>query len=241
MATSKKYFYPPVPGNGAGTFSDNIVGLQTVQGGGLTQGNFDFTTSVVEKVDRRFNVGAFSEPVNLGDLNIDNLAESRSILATQFRVYPNYDVSQVLNFSMYGSLSKRLQVSATQIINYFPASLDIMFSNLSFVTGATAINIQYDSVSDETYFEINVDRINNPFDIDYSISAATNLNLREITVSKYRNLYNTYLDYAVAIDGEIFKVLSFTPSETLSSGIIAFYVSGTPFGTTAKQSTIIFK
>jgi hypothetical protein len=233
MATSKKYFYPPVPGNGAGTFSDNIVGLQTVQGGGLTQGNFDFTTSVVEKVDRRFNVGAFSEPVNLGDLNIDNLAESRSILATQFRVYPNYDVSQVLNFSMYGSLSKRLQVSATQIINYFPASLDIMFSNLSFVTGATAINIQYDSVSDETYFKINVDRINNPFDIDYSISAATNLNLREITVSKYRNLYNTYLDYAVAIDGEIFKVLSFTPSETLSSGNIAFYVSGTPFGTTA--------
>jgi hypothetical protein len=130
MATSKKYFYPPVPGNGAGTFSDNIVGLQTVQGGGLTQGNFDFTTSVVEKVDRRFNVGAFSDPVNLGDLNIDDLTESRGILATQFRVYPNYDVSQVLNFSMYGSLSKRLQVSATQIINYFPASLDIMFSNL---------------------------------------------------------------------------------------------------------------
>ena len=233
MATSKKYFYPPVPGNGSGTFSDNIVGLQTVQGGGLTQGNFDFTTSVVEKVDRRFNVGAFSDPINLGDLNIDNLTESRSILATQFRVYPNYDVSQVLNFSMYGSLSKRLQVSATQIINYFPASLDIMFSNLSFVTGATATNIQYDSVSDETYFEVNVDRINNPFDIDYSISAATNLNLREITVSKYRNLYNTYLDYAVAINGEIFKVLSFTPSQTLSSGHIAFYVSGTPFGTTA--------
>jgi len=233
MATTKKYFYPPIPGNGAGTFSDNIVGLQTVQGGGLTQGNFDFTTSVVEKVDRKFNVGAFSEPVNLGDLNIEDLAESRSILATQFRVYPNYDVSQVLNFSMYGSLAKRLQVSATKIINYFPASLDIMYSNLSFITGATAYNIQYDSVTDETYFEINVDRINNPFGIDYSISAATNLNLLEINVSQYRNLYNTYLDYAVAINGEIFKVLSFTPSQTLSYGSIRFYVSGTPFGTTA--------
>ena len=44
-----KFFYPPRPGNGAGTFSDNIVGLQTVEGGGLTQGNFEFTTSVVEK------------------------------------------------------------------------------------------------------------------------------------------------------------------------------------------------
>jgi hypothetical protein len=233
MATTKKYFYPPVPGNGAGTFSDNIVGLQTVQGGGLTQGNFDFTTSVVEKVDRTFTVGAFSDPISLGDLNINDLFESRTILATQFRVYPNYDISQVLNFSMYGSLAKRLQVSATRIINYFPAALDVMFSNLSFVTGATATNVQYDSVLDETYFEINVDRINNPFGIDYSVSAATNLNLLEVTVSQYRNLYNTYLDYAVAINGEIFKIVAFTPSQTLSSGYISFYASGSPFGTTA--------
>ena len=50
--TRSKYFYPPRPGNGAGTFSDEIVGLQTVTGGGLTQGNFEFTTNVVEKVNR---------------------------------------------------------------------------------------------------------------------------------------------------------------------------------------------
>jgi hypothetical protein len=43
-----KYFYPPRPGSGAGTFSDNIVGLQTVEGGGLTQGNFEFTTGVTD-------------------------------------------------------------------------------------------------------------------------------------------------------------------------------------------------
>ena len=227
MATTirtTKYFYPPRPGSGAATFSDNIVGLQTVEGGGLTQGNFEFTTSVVEKVNRTFNVGAFSEPISLTDLNIDDLVESRSILATQFRVYPNYDVSQVLNFSMYGSLSKRFQVSITKIINYFPASLDVQFSNLTFETGATAVGISYDSVTDETYFKVYVDRINNPFDIDYSISAATNLNVRELEVSRYRNLYNTYLDYCIAITNtgntenpyDIFKVVSFLPSETLS-------------------------
>ena len=231
--TTTKYFYPPRPGSGAYTFSDNIVGLQTVEGGGLTQGNFEFTTSVVEKVNRKFNIGAFSEPISLDDLNIGDLAESRTILATQFRVYPNYDVSQVLNFSMYGSLSKRFQVSITNIINYFPASLDILFSNLEYITGATAVNIQYDSVLDETYFEVPVSRINNPFDIDYSLSATTNLNLREITVSKYRNLYNTYLDYAVAINDNNYEVTSFSPSPTLSSGSIAFYVSGAPFGTSA--------
>jgi hypothetical protein len=239
MATTQKttkYFYPPRPGSGAATFSDDIVGLQTVQGGGLTQGNFEFTTSVTEKVNRKFNVGAFSEPISLGDLDITDLTESRRIMATQFRVYPNYDVSQVLNFSMYGSLSKRFQVSVTNIIHRFPAALDVQFVNLDFVTGKTATNIQYDSVLDETYFEVNVDRINNPFDIDYSVSASTNLNLREITTSEYRNLYNTYLDYCISINDNIFKVVSFEPSRTLSEGSIAFYVSGAPFGVTALTS-----
>ena len=228
-----KYFYPPRPGNGAGTFSDNIVGLQTVEGGGLTQGNFEFTTGVTEKVNRVFNVGAFSEPMSLDMMGIDNLEESRRIMATQFRVYPNYDVSQVLNFSMYGSLSKRFSVSITRIINYFPASLDVMFNNDEFTTGNTAYDIVYDTQNDETYFKVNVDRINNPFDIDYSVSATTNLSIREIIVSPYRNLYNTYLDYCVSINDDIFKVLAFIPSETLSSGYIQFYVSGSPFGVSA--------
>ena len=228
-----KYFYPPRPGSGAGTFSDNIVGLQTVEGGGLTQGNFEFTTGVTEKVNRTFNVGAFSEPMSLEMMGIDDLLESRRIMATQFRVYPNYDISQVLNFSMYGSLSKRFSVSITRIVNYFPASLDVVFNNNNYVTGNTAYDIIYDSQNDETYFKVNVDRINNPFDIDYSVSAATNLSIREITVSPYRNLYNTYLDYCVSINDDIFKVVSFSPSDTLSSGYIQFYVSGAPFGTTA--------
>jgi len=233
MATGSKFFYPPRPGNGAGTFSDNIVGLQTVEGGGLTQGNFEFTTGITEKVNRTFNVGAFSEPISLEMLDINDLEESRRILATQFKVYPNYDVSQVLNFSMYGSLSKRFSVSITKIINYFPASLDVMFNSIYYTTGNTASDIIYDAQADETYFKVNVDRINNPFDIDYSVSATTNLGVREITVSPYRNLYQTYLDYCVSINDNIYKVLSFEPSETLSSGYISFYVSGAPFGTTA--------
>lgn len=234
MALSRnKYFYPPRPGNGAGTFSDNIVGLQIVDGGGLTQGNFEFTTSVTEKVNRTFNVGAFSEPITLEDLNIDDLATSRKILATQFRVYPNYDVSQVLNFSMYGSLSKRFSVSITRIINFFPAAIDVQYTTTDFTTGNTATNIVYDSINDETYFEVNVNRFNNPFEIDYSTSATRNLLLREIEVSKYRNLTEYYLDYCINIDGISYEIVSFQPSTSLTSGTLAFYVSGAPFGTTA--------
>jgi hypothetical protein len=239
MATSiksTKYFYPPRPGSGAATFSDNIVGLQTVQGGGLTQGNFEFTTGITEKVNRKFNVGAFSEPMTLDSMNIEDLAESRRIMATQFRVYPNYDVSQVLNFSMYGALSKRFSVSVLKIINYFPASIDVLFNNSSFVTGTTAYEISYDSVEDETRFKVDVDRFNNPFDIDYSLSASTNLSVRELEVSPYRNLYNTYLDYCIAFtndqgENNLFKVVGFTPSDSLTSGYLEFYIQGAPFGT----------
>jgi hypothetical protein len=233
----RKFFYPPRPGSGAGTFSDNIVGLQIVDGGGLTQGNFEFTTSITEKVDRNFNIGAFSSPITLEDLNISDLNESRRILASQFRVYPNYDISQVLNFSMYGSLSKRFQVSVTNIINKFPASLDVFFLNQEFVTGNTAENIVYNPITDETSFTINVNRILNPFGIDYSISASTNLTASEFNLSRYRNLFNTYIDYCVSINDDIFKIISFTPSQSLSSGVISFVASGSPFGVTATSVT----
>lgn len=231
-----KYFYPPRPGNGAGTFSDNIVGLQTVEGGGLTQGNFDFTTGITERVTREFQIGAFSEPVNLEMMNIEDVAESRRIMATQFRVYPNYDVSQVLNFSMYGSLSKRLSVSITKIINFFPAALDVQFLSFNFTTGFTAQDIVYDLTNDETFFRVSVNRIKNPFEIDYSQNAAINLSLREIPVSPYRNLLNTYLDYCVAINDNIYQIVSFTPSESLTSGFLEFYVAGAPFGTNVNST-----
>lgn len=233
MAVTNKYFYPPIPGNGSLTFSDNIVGLQTVNGGGLTLGNFDFTTSVTEKVNRTFNVGAFSEPMTLDSMNIADVLESRAILASQFRVYPNYDVSQVLNFSLYGSLAKRLSVSITHIINYFPAALEIVFQNLDFSTGATAINISYDPIENETTFQVTLDRILNPFDIDYSFSAATNIAAKEITTSYLRDLTDSYLNYCVNINDDIFKVTSFVPSTSMTSGILTFNVSGAPFGTTA--------
>ena len=234
MATkTSKYFYPPRPGNGAGTFSDDIVGLQTVTGGGLTQGNFEFTTNVVEKVNRTFNIGAFSNPLSLTDINLDSLGQSEILLDSQFRVYPNYDVSQVLNFSMYGSLSKRFSVSVTKIINYFPASIDVLYRQINLTTGATAQNITFDSVNNETYFEIDVDRLHNPFDIDYTENATKNLGFREITVSKYRNLYNTYLNYIVQVDGIDYTVESFSPSTSFTEGTVAFYVSGCPFGISA--------
>ena len=72
----QKYFYPPAPPVGSQTFSDDIVGLQLVSGGGLTQGNFEFTSAIYEKVNRKFDTGIFSEPFTLENLNIENIEET---------------------------------------------------------------------------------------------------------------------------------------------------------------------
>ncbi len=74
-----KYTCPPQHPSGQGTFSDNIVGLQLVTGGGLTQGTFDFTTELNEKTTRTFFTGVFSTPINLNGLGIESIVQAREI------------------------------------------------------------------------------------------------------------------------------------------------------------------
>ena len=46
MATNK--FTCPPQSSAANSFSNNLVGVQLVTGGGLTQANFNFTTGITE-------------------------------------------------------------------------------------------------------------------------------------------------------------------------------------------------
>jgi len=241
---SNKYRYPPAPGNGSGTFSDNIVGLQTVDGGGLTQGNFEFTTSVVEKVNRSFNTGVFSQPINLEDLQVGNLLESRTLIAKNYRVYPNYDISQITNFTLYGSLQKRFSASITKIINFFPASIDVDRLYYDYTTGNTAYNISYDTQENLTTLTIDVKRFKNPFDIDYSENATRNISVRPFAVSPLRNLTEQYGKYAIYVnDLEVeYPVYEFTPSVKLSAGTVTFVVVGNPFsGVSSTTDSIVIK
>ena len=41
------------------------------------------------------------------------------ILAKNYKVYPNYDLSEITNITMFGSLVKRISVSVEKIINFF--------------------------------------------------------------------------------------------------------------------------
>jgi hypothetical protein len=226
MATNR--FTCPPQSSAANSFSNNLVGVQLVTGGGLTQANFEFTTGISEKQNRTFTIGSFSDPINLESINIETNAEAADILANNYRVYPNYDLSQVTNFTQYGSLVKRLSVSITKIINYFPGGLEVNSKTPKFITQETAINIQYDSVENDTTFEIYLESIQNPFELDYSDSAETNMLFNEMQVSPLRNMKLFYKKYVLYLNGSQYPVNYLFPTNS-SSTTLKLIVDGNPF------------
>ena len=225
----KKYICPPTPSTGAGSFSDDLVGFQLVQGGGLTQGNFNFVESITEKSNRTFNTGTFSEPINLDGLGVSSVSQSKAIFENNFKVYPNFDLSQITNFTLYGSLTKRLSVSVQNIISNFPAAIESTFVGINYITGATAENITYDSASNITTFNLDIARLRNQFDIDFSDNATRNLELREIPVSPLRNLTLEYSKYALYYSGGVYDVAFVNPTTSLVVGTLTVSVYGNPF------------
>lgn len=241
----KKYFYPPAPPSGTESFSPDLVGFQVIDGGGLTQGNFEFTTSIVEKVNRTFNTGVFSNPISLLDIDINSIEESKAIIAKNYRVYPNYDISQVTNYALYGSLQKRLSASITKIIHYFPASIEVNeVIKKDYSTANTASNISYDLTENETTMTMDVSRFVNPFDIDYSVNSTRNIEVRPFSTSPLRDLTKFYEKYALYVnDMEVeYPFVDFVPSNSVSAGTITVTVQGNPFsGVSSTTDTLILR
>ena len=121
-----------IPNTGAGFINPNedLVGFQTTQGGGLTNTNFVWNYGAVEKIDKDYQSGVFSNPITLSDLNVD-AEEAKKALSVDLKVFPSYDLTEVTNFTLYGSLTKRFSASITQIINFFPAACAVTVNFLS--------------------------------------------------------------------------------------------------------------
>ena len=237
---AKKYI--PIGASGAQTPFDNLVGNQTVQGGGLTQGNFEWSYGIGEKNNRNFNIGVFQLPVSLEDLNLDSINQSRELIAKEYRVYPNFDLSNVTTFTIFGSLQKRFEVSVQRIINFFPAGIEVDFFYYDFTSGNTATGITYNSVSNETELTIDVARIKNPFSLDYSVNSKINLQNREQEFSPLRDLTNTYRNYSLVVDDIPYQIIDFTPSTSLYSGIIKVMVIGNPFsGSSITDKSLVIR
>jgi len=98
----------------------------------------------------------------------------KSIFDKNFKLYPNFDETDITNFVGYGSLSKRFESAITNIINYFPASIDVSKYRPNFTTGATATGITYNVNENETKLIIPLETVRNPFSVNYYYNLNTN-------------------------------------------------------------------
>lgn len=234
-----------VPQTNAGFSSptENLVGFEIVQGGGLTNTTFVFDYGVQEKNNQDYQSGVFSKGYTLDSLNLSTVEEARVAAAKDLKVYPNFDLTEVTNFTLYGSLTKRMEVSVKQIINFFPAALEVDLEYYDFTTAYTANNVVFNKNENTTSFSVDVSRIKNIFDIDYSVNSARNISLRPTEVSELRDLTSFFRDYSLFINtgSTEYPVIIFSGSQSLTAGTLQFTVSGDCFSgqTTITDSLII--
>ena len=122
---SNRFRYPPAPGHGGDTFSDNLVGNQFTNGSSqMTMGNFSISNDISRPNPiATQSLGSFTAPITLEDLDINNLALAKTLSSNNLEVFVNNDTSDITSFVLYGSLNKRLNVAIENIINNFPAAL----------------------------------------------------------------------------------------------------------------------
>ena len=225
---------PPSPGNGAGTFSDNLVGYQITDGTSqFTMGNFKVTNSTSAKQNREFEIGVFGGAITLENLDIKTLEQAAFYTNNALKVFFNYSKTKITNFTLYGSLKERLRVAVQQILYNFPAALNIENYQPGFIPTLTVSAYTYDQTSDEASFAIPYTSILNPFSIEFTKNG--NLPSTNDTLNPLRNFTKEHRDYVLDYSGRTYEILRYAPIAHLtginkySQPPIRITVKGDPF------------
>jgi hypothetical protein len=113
---------------------------------------------------------------------------------------------------------------------------------LNYKTGATATNIVYDIVQEITTFNLDIARLRNPFDVDFTVNSTRNLSLKDIEVSSLRNLTVEFSKFSLYYEGEGYELSSIVPTNSLTSGILTVTVKGNPFsGESVVYNTLVIR
>ena len=232
----------PIPGNGADRFGDRLVGNQFTDGTSqFTLGNFDIFSNVAPKDSRDFSLGNFSEPITLDTLQLEDVQQSKLFVSNNLEVFINFNRSRVTNFTLYGSLRERFKVAVQNVIKKFPAAL--RFNSIrrwsDYNTGNTATNIVYEPNDNQTFLDLNLYTLYNPFSLDFTKSAKIYSTLE---TSELRNITLAYKKYSLYYNDTEYPLQYLRPvSANTETGILTIAVNGNPFNgrTNTTQSFFI--
>lgn len=261
-----KFYYPPAPGSGAGTFSDNLVGLQFTDGSSFaTMGNFPIVGNTASTTTFNYSLGGFSEPITLELLAKGNEELLSYLTNSSLFIKFNYDTNDISKLVQYGSLKERLRVATQEIINFFPAAL---YSNgvdqVLGGTGNTTESITYSISNKQTTIVIPRVKLSNPFGVEFTerglFGIETSMNMDYVLVDSeadistvaskvdlgeinpLRNFSLQYPKYVLSFDGSgstEYNVMDYTPIDDTTTGL-TLVISGAPFGINPTPTTTPF-
>lgn len=215
-------------------FSPDLVGLQLASEGGtplFTMGNFSVTTNLEPKVSKVFTTKKFSNFVSLTDLDL-TLQDSTKLLTNNAGVILNLNKTDLINYSLFGSLKELVRVSLENIIINWPAALYVnpVYSIPPLYmteSGKTVENYYYDSVTDKSSFAINTNVINNKFQINYFKNGTTTGTFNE--TNSLRDLTLNYSSYSILYNDIEYNLIEFTGATYSTNDYVYLVVKGNPF------------
>src|ERR1044072_353840 len=215
-------------------FSPDLVGLQLTSEGGtplFTMGNFSVTTNTEPKKTKIFTTKNFSNFVTLTDLDL-TLEGAQELLTNNAGVNLNLDKKTLTNYALFGSLVEFVRVSLENIITNWPAALYVnpVFSlppDYLTQTGYTLENYVYNEVTQQSTFKVNVNTIQNNFDINFIQTGSLTNTFNED--NSLRNLISSYPSYSIMYNNVEYDVIGFTGATSSTNDYLYFSVSGNVF------------
>jgi len=219
-------------------FSPDLVGNQLASNEGspvFTMGNFNISTNLDDKVNKTFVTNSFSNYKSLETLNLDEAFETViTKYSKQAKLNLNYD--DLLTYAFFGSLREFIRVSLENIIIKWPASLYISEIDPTDAsnTGDTISNYSYNAVTNTSTFDVNVNRIENPYNINFLSGGTIEGTFNE--TNQLRNLSINYNYYEVNNEYGDYSVIGFTGSSDILTSTITLQTQGNPFPNSGSEN-----
>jgi hypothetical protein len=244
--------------SGKGNIGDKAVGLQFANNNNeiagdpfFTLGNFSINTSVSQKpaIGKTAKISPETRQytaASINDLNPNKNTDATTNLVdtinakieNNLTVTILFDKKKLENYVLYSPLKETVKNTIVEISQKYPAALKL---NVTGLLSPTVIDYSYNTNKDTSEFKININNIENPFDIEYTVTGTLVTDNPNIT--PIRNFSKKYRDFVLYYNDIEYKILNVTlpNSKTDTDNGIYLVVQGNPFGDVVNNNQTVNK
>jgi hypothetical protein len=242
--------------SGKGNIGDKAVGLQFANSNNeisgdpfFTLGNFSINTSVSQKpaVGKTAKISPETRTytaASINDLNPNKNTDATTNLVdtinakieNNLTVTILFDKKKLENYVLYSPLKETVKNTIVEISQKYPASLKL---NVISLLSPTVSDYSYNTDKDTSEFKININNIENPFGIEYTVIGTTITD--DANITPLRNFSKKYSDFVLYYNDTEYKILNVTlpSSKTDTDNGIYLVVQGNPFDGVANNDQTV--